>query len=90
MMGFEGGDGFGVDEYGRDPYNPTPEMKRRQDREFQTFHAGRDEWAKKRIRKSLARVVDRMQENSVADRMMYDYLQREGLLPPETEAAALD
>lgn len=90
MMGIEGGGGFGVDEYGRDPYNPTPEIRCRQDREFQTFHGGRHEWAKKRFGKSLARVVDLMRENSVADGMMYDYLRREGLLPPETEGAALD
>jgi hypothetical protein len=89
MMGYEGGGGFGVDEYGRNPYNPTREMKHRQGREFQTFHAGRNEWAKKRVGRSIARVVDRMRENTVADSMMLDYLRREGLLSPETETEEL-
>jgi hypothetical protein len=58
MMGFNDESAFGVDEYGRKPIDPRYEEKRRQDNEFQTFHDGQKEWAKKRIGKPLARVVN--------------------------------
>ena len=51
---------------------------------------GKNEWAKRRLGKSLARVVDEMREDSVSDLMMDRHLQDEGLLPIRSDEVGPD
>jgi hypothetical protein len=47
----------------------------------------RPNWAKLIFRKSLAKVVNQMNENGFADGMMNKYLREQGLLPPQEPAS---
>jgi hypothetical protein len=78
-----GGKGWGhsIDEYGRDPSHPKFKDPRRRDNEHQTFENGKQEWAKKRVGKSIAKTWKSDREDSVDEEMMREYLQSEGLLP---------
>ncbi len=81
MVGYKGGGARGMDEYGRNPWHPNYQDEERRTFERRRRHVAEREWAKRRLGKSLARVVDQMREDSVADKMMNEYLQEEGLLP---------
>ncbi len=87
-MGFKDGRTFAMDEYGRRPGHPHYENKKQQDKEFRTFHNAQQEWAKKRFRKRLSRVVNQLSEDSVSNSLMQKYLVREGLLAKEDVADA--
>jgi hypothetical protein len=71
---------FSMDEYGRKPGHPRFEDRKRRDSEHRTFDAGKREWAKRRVGHPLAQIIDEMRENTVADRMVREYLQEEGLV----------
>ena len=47
VMGFEGGGGFGVDEYGRPPNRKDVDVKALRDREWNTFHKHQKLWESK-------------------------------------------
>jgi hypothetical protein len=79
-MEFKDGRTFAMDEYGRRPGHPRYEDKKQQDKEFRTFHDAQQEWAKKRYRKRLSRIVDQLSADSVSNSLMQKYLLREGLL----------
>jgi hypothetical protein len=83
MAGYADGYAFAEDEYGRRPGQSRYDDKRRRDNEYRTFENGKCEWAKRRIGKSLAQILDHMRENTVADEMMREYPQQEGMLPPD-------
>ncbi len=68
-----------MDEYGRHPGNPEYEDKELSPREWETHLTAQREWARKRVGRSLARVDDRMGEDTVADRILEKYLRSEGL-----------
>ena len=83
VAGFKDGSTLAVDEYGRSPRHPRFEDGRRREAEHRTFENGRREWAKRRIGKSLAHTLDLGREDAFSDRFMREYLQQEGLLPPD-------
>jgi len=78
MMGDKDGRTWAVDEYGRRPGNPKYEDRKLREKEWATHLRARQEWAKKRLGKSVAN-VDRL--GDVGDKMMQDYLRKDGLLP---------
>jgi hypothetical protein len=82
MVGHKNGSSWGVDEYGRNPWHPNYEDPVRRQQEHRRFDEGKREWAKRRFSKSLARVVDQMHDNTVADLMMNNALRELNLLPP--------
>jgi hypothetical protein len=86
FVGNKDGSTWGMDEYGRNPGNPSYDDEERRHFEFQRFEESKLEWAKRRFGKSRAHVVDQMGENTVSDAMMDNALRRAGLLPPETVA----
>jgi hypothetical protein len=75
-----------VDEYGRNPRHPRFQDERRRGAEHRTFENGRQEWAKRRIGKSLGHISDHGRDDTFADRFMREYLQEQGLLPPDEVA----
>ena len=77
MVGYEKGRSWAMDEYGRTPANVRYEDAVRRNFERERNEKSKKEWAKRRIGKSLARVVDQMRENTVADRMMSRFLESE-------------
>jgi hypothetical protein len=85
--GYKDGSHFAMDEYGRNPGNPKFEDKKQQNLEFKKFENAKREWAKKRIGKSLGQVIEQVRNNSFYDRMMHEYLQKEGLMAKGTVLA---
>jgi hypothetical protein len=81
MMGGGRAGTFAMDEYGRNPGDPRFEDRRRRQEEHESFDRGKEEWAKRRLGKSLARVADVTRENTVGDDLMNEYLAEQGLLP---------
>jgi hypothetical protein len=79
MWGDAKGRGFALDEYGRTPLNPMYEDPAQRQREHVTFERAKREWAKKRLRRSRAQCDERL-ARGVGDRLIDDYLRREGLL----------
>jgi hypothetical protein len=79
-----GGDGwaFAMDEYGRHPGDPRYQDKKMHERDWATREQAKREWAKKRLGKSLAH-IDKFWHDDVDDKIMNDYLRREGLAPPD-------
>jgi hypothetical protein len=51
------------------------------ERDRTTRERAKEEWAKKRLGKSLAH-IDKFWHDDVEDEIMKDYLRGEGLLPP--------
>lgn len=85
MVGYRNGAVWGMDEYGRQPWHPNFEDNNRRNFERRRFEDGRREWARRRLGRSLARVVDQLKDNEIADSMMNSYLRDEGLLEPRGE-----
>lgn len=56
IFGYEGGGSFAMDEYGRNPGHPNYEDKQTHDRDWDSYHRARKEWAVKRKGRSLAHV----------------------------------
>lgn len=77
-----GGDkwAFAMDEYGRHPGQPGYRNKRMRETEWEIRQLAQHEWAKKRAGKSLAQ-VDKFEHGDVHDKMMRQFLEKEGLLP---------
>jgi hypothetical protein len=75
-----GGPVFAADEHGRHPGDPMYQDKGLRDKEWVTHELAQREWAKRRVGKSVAQ-TDRRGRGDVADDMMREYLQEEGLLP---------
>jgi hypothetical protein len=69
---------FAMDEYGRRPWQRNYENPRQREKEWQTFDAGKREWAKKRIGKSRSRTDDRL--GRASDGMIDRFLREEGLI----------
>ncbi|HMJ60888.1 MAG TPA: hypothetical protein VK493_03955 [Bryobacteraceae bacterium] len=90
IAGYKDGSSFVMDEYGRNRRHPRHDDRKRQNEEFRTLENAKREWAKKRIGKSLAQVIDQMRENTVADKMMGDYLREQGLLAPDIASPLLN
>jgi len=84
--GYKDGSRFAMDEYGRNPGHPKFEDKKQQDLEFRKFENAKREWGKKRVGKSLGRVID-LRDNDFYDRYMLEYLQKEGLVAKEGSEA---
>jgi len=76
-VGLWDGGSIAIDEYGRNPSKSTATVQRQRNREFETFQAGREEWSKKRLGKSISTIADMMRQDS-ADRSMNNYLHNEG------------
>jgi Protein of unknown function (DUF4238) len=84
-VGYKDGTAWGMDEYGRTPAHPLYEDEERRQFEHRRFESSKLEWAKRRLGKSLARVVDQMHEDTLGDMSMNRYLRQAGLLPPEED-----
>ena len=86
--GLMAGDGkgrrFAVDEYGRPPWHPQYQDKLQREIDWMTSEAAKREWAKKRVGKSQAK-VDKYEHGEVAEDMMREYLEGEGLLPKQDQ-----
>jgi hypothetical protein len=54
------------------------------DREWETTQVAKREWARKRIGKSVAQ-VDKFELGDIGDKLMQEYLEKEGLLPMPAE-----
>jgi hypothetical protein len=80
VAGSRGGPAFAADEYGRHPGDPMYQDKSLRDKEWVTHELAQRAWAKRRVGKSVAQ-TDRRGRGDVADQMMREYLQEEGLLP---------
>ena len=81
-MGFRNGPVWRQDEYGRRPTHPEFKDERQRNREWDRHLRAQQEWAKKRIGKSLAHIHPSDRSDAVADQMVQEYLQREGFLRP--------
>jgi hypothetical protein len=90
MVGYEGGGAFGMDEYGRNPWHPGYQDEARRKFERRRTAEGKNEWAKRRLGKSMAHVVDEMRKDTVSDLMMNRHLQEEGLLPKRSAEVGPD
>ena len=86
MMGTADGRHLAIDEYGHNPRHPDFQDEKRRAKEHETFEVSKREWAKRRLGKPLAQTLDVGRENEVYDRLVREYLQQEGLLPPEEAA----
>jgi hypothetical protein len=86
LVGYPDGSAWGMDEYGRNPGDPLYQDERRRNQEYERFELGKQEWAKRRIGKFLAQVVDHVQ-NAVADSMARGYQRDQGLLQSEDHAS---
>ena len=90
VVGYGDGSAAAWDEYGRRPWQHGFKDEKQRDREWKTSERAKYEWAKKRLGKSRARTDDRI-GRGVSDKVMDDYLRREGLLPnlsPEMPTAS--
>jgi Protein of unknown function (DUF4238) len=87
FVGYKSGEAWGMDEYGRNPGQPGYQDEGRRSFEQVRIDEGKKEWARRRLGKSLARVVDQMREDTVSDRMMNRFLQEQGLLPGQPDEA---
>jgi hypothetical protein len=81
FAGNDRGPTFAADEYGRHPWQGGFQNKRQHDLESESHERSKQEWAKKRIGKSRARLDERLR-GDIGDEIMDDFLRREGLLPP--------
>ena len=85
---FAGGDTgptLAADEYGRHPWQRRYDDERQREREWVQHIRSREEWAKKRVGKSRAMTDERIGRHSVEEKMMDDFLRKQGLLPPACE-----
>ena len=85
-MGTADGRHLAIDEYGHNPRHPDFQDEKRRAKEHETFEVSKREWAKRRLGKPLAQTLDVGRENEVYDHLVREYLQQEGLLPPEEAA----
>jgi len=81
FAGGKNGPTFAADEYGRHPWQRRFQDKRQHDLEWLRHVRSQQEWAKKRVGKSRARVDGRLR-GDVGDKIMDDFLREQGLLPP--------
>ena len=84
MAGRMDGSAWAADEHGRHPGDPRYKDKSLHDKEWAMHDMAKRAWAKRRIHKSVAQ-VDKGERGDVVDRMMQEYLQKEGLLPKSGE-----
>ena len=73
VMGFKGGGGFAMDEYGRRPRQVGYQDKKTRDREWTSHLRAREEWAVKRAGFSISH-VDKHNHDEVDDELMADFL----------------
>jgi hypothetical protein len=88
MIGYQNGGAWGMDEYGRSPSHPDYQDKDQHAFEWRRTDEGKKEWAKKRLGKSLSRVINQMREDTVSDRMMNRFLQKKGFVSGQAEDLA--
>lgn len=80
MVGYRDGGAWGMDEYGRNPWHPGYQDDHRRAFERRRTEQGKKEWAKRRLGKPVARVVDQMREDTISDQMMNEFLQKEDFM----------
>jgi hypothetical protein len=83
VVGYEDGTSYAADEYGRHPNNPSYQDKKRHSKEWETHLWARQEWAKKRVGKSVAHVEELGGRSAGGDKLMMNYLKGQGLWPPK-------
>ena len=69
-----------ADEYGRHPSNPKYEDKRQRQKEWDVHLRAQREWARKRAGRSVAHLDSFSGEDIVGDKLMQEYLEKEGLM----------
>ena len=84
VLGRDDGSFWAADDYGRYPGNPGFKDKRQHESDWVTAQHAKQEWAKRRIGRSVAHIDDPPRGDVAGDKVMEDYLRREGLLPPES------
>lgn len=84
MVGYNDGSKWATDEYGYHPGEPGYQNEKLRDKEWETARLAKEEWAKKRLGRSVAH-VDKFNHDGVHDKIMGNYLRREGLLPMSVE-----
>ena len=83
VAGFKDGSKFASDEYGRSPRHAKYQDEVLRNKEREAHDRTRDEWAKKRYGRSVAHIDDPSRGDAINDRFMKEYLQHEGMLPPD-------
>jgi uncharacterized protein DUF4238 len=86
ILGYKHGPPLIQDEYGRRPNHPKYKDERQRDREWDRHQQAQQAWARKRAGKSVAHIHPDGREDEVADHFMQEYLQRERLIPRESNA----
>jgi hypothetical protein len=77
IMGWNDGRTWAMDEYGRQPTNPNYRDRDLHEIEWETHNRAKEEWAKRRVGRSVAHVDNTTREDEVGDSIMQDYLARE-------------
>jgi hypothetical protein len=85
MMGFRNGTSWGQDEYGRRPNNPKYMDKKLHRQEWGRHLRAQEEWAKRRVGRSLGHVHPFGRDDVVADQLMQKYLEQGGLWPGDSQ-----
>jgi hypothetical protein len=88
VMGFKSSPPWVQDEYGRRPTNPKFKDERQRNKEWDRHLRAQQEWAMKRVGKSVGHIHPTGRSDVVADQMMREYLQRKGLMPPDANGSA--
>jgi hypothetical protein len=83
VAGYKDGSSWASDEYGRRPDHPKYKDEKLRDKEWRTSLRAQQEWAKKRLGKSVAHVHSGRgpDEDRFGDDSMQRYLEQEGLVP---------
>ncbi len=81
IVGYNDGSSWAADEYGRQRTNPKYQDKDLHRNEWKSHLRAQQEWAKKRGGRSVAHVDKFNGDDNVGDKLMEDYLEREGYYP---------
>jgi len=79
IVGWKDGRSWAMDEYGRHPTNPRYRDRDLHEIEWETHNRAKEQWAKRRVGRSVAHVDNTTREDEVGDSIMRDYLASEGL-----------
>jgi hypothetical protein len=81
LMGFGDGSSWRQDEYGRRPSNPRFKDEGLRRKEWERHLRAQEEWAKRRLGRSVAHIHPSDRTDAAADRLMQKYLEEQGLIP---------
>ena len=84
-VGWKDGSSWAMDEYGRRSGNPKYKDKFLHEKEWSAHFRAREEWARKRVGRSVAHVDRAMGEDQVGNKSMQRDLERQGLWTPKAE-----